>query len=148
MSLLDTEPERLILVIDANRSHTDVIRQVLGQKPGQYHLTVVEDGAAAMAHLRPQGDGDRALRPDLVLLDLDLPATDGHALLTELKAAPYLAQIPVIVLTAGDRPEDVLRSYASQGNCYVVKATDLDQLAQTIKRIENFWLEIVTLPLK
>lgn len=148
MLLLDAKPERFILVIDANRNHTDVIRQVLGQKPGRYGLAIVEDRAAAMDYLRPGSHADRSPRPDLVLLDLNLPATDGHALLAEIKATPSLVQIPVIVLTEGDRPEDILRSYASQGNCYVVKAADLDQLAQTIKRIEDFWLEIVTLPLK
>lgn len=157
----DLERERFILVIDPNPAHVEVVQQVLSQRSdsdspsnlSQNHLEIVVSGEAAIDYLLQRGEYAHALRPDLVLLDLDLPGlelpeNDGHNILTTIKTTPHLKRIPVIVFTESDRSEDILRSYASQSNCYVVKAADLEQLSHTVKQIEAFWLEIVTLPLR
>lgn len=162
----DLERERFILVIDPNPAHVEVVQQVLSQRSDsdlrsnlpQNHLEIVVSGGAAIDYLLQRGEYARAPRPDLVLLDLDLtgldlpglelPENDGHNILTTIKTTPHLKRIPVIVFTESDRSEDILRSYASQSNCYVVKAADLEQLSHTVKQIEAFWLGIVTLPLR
>ncbi|MBD1876652.1 response regulator [Nodosilinea sp. FACHB-131] len=157
----DLERERFILVIDPNPAHVEVVQQVLSQQSdsdsrsnlSQNHLEIVVSGEAAIDYLLQRGEYAYAPRPDLVLLDLDLPGlelpeNDGHNILTTIKTTPHLKRIPVIVFTESDRSEDILRSYASQSNCYVVKAADLEQLSHTVKQIKAFWLEIVTLPLR
>ncbi|MBD2109695.1 response regulator [Nodosilinea sp. FACHB-13] len=153
--------ERFILVIDPNPVHAQVVQRVLIEGSGcdsqsdlpQNHLEIVVSGEAAIDYLLQQGEYAQAPRPDLVLLDLDLPKlelseNDGYNILTTIKTTPHLRQIPVIVFTESDRSEDILRSYASQSNCYVVKMADLEQLSHTVKQIEAFWLGIVTLPLR
>ncbi|PZV08851.1 MAG: response regulator [Leptolyngbya sp.] len=153
--------ERFILVIDPNPAHAQVVQQVLGQRsdrdsqsdPYHNHLEIVASGGAAIDYLLQRGEYAHAPRPDLVLLDLalpglELPENDGYNILTTIKTTPHLRWIPVIVFTESDRSEDILRSYASQSNCYVVKAADLEQLSRTVKQIEAFWLGIVTLPLR
>ncbi|MBE9157847.1 response regulator [Nodosilinea sp. LEGE 06152] len=158
----DLERERFILVIDPNRDHAQVVQQVLGQRsgydspgvreptqneyPSRNRFEILVDGGTAIDYLLQRGEYAQAPRPDLVLLDLDLP-DDGYHILTTIKTTPHLKRIPVIVFTESDRTEDVLRSYTSQSNCYVVKAADIEQLSHTVKQIEAFWLEIVTLPL-
>ncbi|WP_035985120.1 response regulator [Leptolyngbya sp. KIOST-1] len=141
------ERERVILVIDPNRDHAHVMQQVLTQRAGRDRFEILMDGEAAIDYLLQRGEYAQAPRPDLVLLDLDLPG-DGHQILTTIKTTPHLKRIPVIVFSESERAEDVLRTYTSQGNCYVVKAADLGQLSHTVQQIEAFWLEIVTLPLR
>ncbi|PSN15909.1 response regulator [filamentous cyanobacterium CCT1] len=159
----DLDRDRFILVIDPNRDHAQVVQQVLGEGsgcdsqsvqeptrdeyPSQNRFEILEDGEAASDYLLQRGEYEQAPRPDLVLLDLDLPG-GGHHILTTIKTTPNLKRIPVIVFTESDRTEDVLRSYTSQSNCYVVKAADLEHLSHTVKQIEAFWFGIVTLPLK
>ncbi|NJL48402.1 MAG: response regulator [Leptolyngbyaceae cyanobacterium SM2_5_2] len=142
----DQNLERFILVIDRNPDHATIVRQVLSQK--QYQLQVIDNVETALDCLYQRHNYTDLPRPDLILLDLSLPNSASLDILHTIKTNPQLRHIPVIVLTESDRPEDVFQSYLSQANCYVVKATDLDVLAQTIKRIEDFWLEIVTLPFK
>jgi chemotaxis family two-component system response regulator Rcp1 len=137
--------ERLILVVDPNATHSGIIRQVL-QNRSDYRLVILQDGITVLDFLHRRGEYANADRPHLILLDLDLPGQDGHELLTEIKSNPQLRRIPIIVLTTSNTSEDIFRSYAEQGNCYVIKATDSEQLVLTIQRIEAFWLEIVTLP--
>lgn len=137
----------LILVVDHDTSHSAIIRQVLQEQPNS-RLVVLQDGLTALDFLHQRGDYTIAERPHLILLDLNLPGKDGREVLADVKSDPQLRRIPIIVLTASDAPEDILRSYVEQGNCYVIKATDSEQLSLTIKRIEAFWLEIVTLPLE
>lgn len=141
--MADLEQERFILVIDPNAAHAQAIQQVLGR----YRLQTLTDGQAALDYLQQDGP-DQAPRPDLILLDPDLPGGRGQEVLTAIKADPRLKRIPVIVFAGSDRAEDVFNTYAAQGNCYVVKATDLEELRRIVRRIEAFWLEIVTLPLK
>ena len=140
--------ERFILVIDHNAAHRQTIQRVLQEQPGKYQFAAVENGLQAADFLHRQGEYSDAPRPDLILLDLDLPGKDGRALLTEIKADAQLKRIPTIVFTLSDDTADIFRSYADQGNCYVVKAADLEQLTHIVRRIEDFWLEIVTLPLE
>jgi chemotaxis family two-component system response regulator Rcp1 len=111
-------------------------------------LYSVEDGVEAMAYLRRQGKYKNATRPDLIMLDLNLPRKDGREVLAELKNDPVLKIIPVIVLTTSRSDEDVLRSYELNANCYITKPVDFEHFIDVVKSIENFWLSIVTLPPK
>lgn len=137
--------QRLILVVDANANHNRIIRQSLQDHPN-YQPVILQDGETALDFLHQRGEYTTAARPHLMLLDLDLPGRDGRQVLADIKSDPQLRRIPIIVLTSSAAPADIFRSYGQQGNCYVIKATDGEALSQTIKRIEAFWLEIVTLP--
>ncbi len=99
-----------------------------------------------MQFLRRQGPYRDAPRPDLILLDLNLPRKDGREVLEELKEDPQLKQIPVVVLTTSRAEQDVLRSYALHANCYITKPVDFAQFMEVVKSIEHFWLAVVTLP--
>ena len=109
-------------------------------------LDVVTDGAAAMAFLRREEPYTDAPRPDLILLDLNLPRRDGREVLEEVKADPDLRHIPVIVLTTSQAEEDVLRSYQLHANAYVTKPVDFDHFIEAIKQIDHFFVSVVQLP--
>ena len=109
-------------------------------------LNVVKDGVEAMAYLRQQSPYDNATRPDLLLLDLNLPRKDGREVLAEIKVDPVLRRIPVVILTTSRAEMDIVKTYDLHANCYVVKPVDLDQFISVIRTIENFWLSAVTLP--
>ncbi|MGD9989580.1 response regulator [Pseudonocardia sp.] len=109
-------------------------------------LDVVTDGAEALAYLRNEGQYADAPRPDLVLLDLNLPRRDGREVLAEVKADPKLSAIPVIVLTTSQAEEDVLRSYQLHANAYVTKPVDFDRFIDAIKQIDHFFVSVVQLP--
>jgi chemotaxis family two-component system response regulator Rcp1 len=144
----ESSTERLILVVQDNPDHSRLIEEALNEKTGRHQIVAIADGAEAMDFLHRQGNYADATRPDLILLDLNLPGKDGKELLAEIKADPQLRRIPIVVLTICANEEDIFRSYALQGNCYVIKSSDLEQLFQIVKRIEEFWLEIVTLPVE
>ncbi len=109
-------------------------------------VTVVGDGVEAMRYLRCQGRYADAPRPDLILLDLNLPKKDGREVLAEVKGDPTLAAIPIVILTTSQAERDVLRSYELHANCYVTKPVDLDQFMTVVKSVESFWLSVVKLP--
>jgi chemotaxis family two-component system response regulator Rcp1 len=140
--------ERLILVVENNASHAQLIEAALNRHPGAYRVITVCDGIQALDFLQRQGAFPDAPRPHLILLDLNLPRKDGRSVLAEIKADADLKRIPVVVLTASNHADDIFTSYALQGNCYVIKADDVEGLVAIVKRIEEFWLEIVTLPLE
>lgn len=140
--------QRVILVVQSNPEHIARIRAVFAESDLSHHLVVISDGKQALEFLHQRGDYQTAPRPDLILLELDLSGTDGREILAEVKTAPKLRRIPIVVLALSDRDEDIFKIYSLQGNCYVVKSADLTQLSQTIKRIEEFWLGIVTLPVE
>ncbi|MCC5640308.1 response regulator [Nostoc sp. CHAB 5844] len=110
------------------------------------NLHWLEDGETAMHYLRQQGEFADAPRPDLVLLDLNLPGMDGREVLTELKSDPSLKCIPVVVLTTSADEQDILRSYNLSANCYVTKPLDVYQFIEVVQSIKDFWLVAVTLP--
>lgn len=144
----ESAAERFILIVENNFSHVQTIRDTFAQSAIQPQITAIDNGEQAMQLLRQQGEYAGTVRPDLILLDLNLPGKDGREILAEIKADPQLRRIPVIVLSMSANETDILNSYVLQGNCYVVKPSNLEQLSQTVKRIEEFWLEIVTLPVE
>ncbi|MBD2428177.1 response regulator [Phormidium sp. FACHB-1136] len=142
----DDPLDRLIVLIDHHADHVEAVRQVLADKPDQHHLRVIEDGSVALDWLRSIEGSEPGQRPDLILLDLDLPHQASLDILTALKGNPNLRRIPVIVLSESNQTDDVFQTYFNQGNCYVVKNANPQQLVATIQNIESFWLGIVTLP--
>jgi len=110
------------------------------------HLHVARDGEEALAFLRREGDHAQAPRPDLILLDLNMPKKDGRELLAEIKGDENLRRIPVVILTTSDAEQDVLKTYDLYANCYVTKPVDLDQFMVVVKSIHDFWLTVVKLP--
>jgi CheY-like chemotaxis protein len=110
------------------------------------NLTWVPDGVEGLAYLRRQGKHAQAVRPDLILLDLNLPRKDGREVLSEIKSDQRLKLIPVVILTTSEAEEDIFRAYDLNANCYISKPVDLDQFMKVVKTIEDFWLTIVKLP--
>ena len=110
------------------------------------NLHVARDGVEAMEFLHREGQHTSAVRPDLILLDLNLPRMDGREVLVEIKSDPKLKTIPVVVLTTSRSEQDVLRSYELQANCYITKPVDLEQFMAVVKSIEDFWFTFATLP--
>lgn len=135
-----------ILLVEDNPGDVDLTREALQNGKLANHLYAVEDGEKAMAFLRREGEYASMPRPDLILLDLNLPRKDGREVLAEIKADPDLKRIPVVILTTSKADEDVLRSYNLHANCYVTKPIDLAQFMKVVKSIEDFWLTIVALP--
>ena len=110
------------------------------------HMSVVTDGAEAMQFLRREGPHAAAPRPDLILLDLNLPRKDGREVLKEIKDDPNLRCVPVVVLTTSRAEEDVLKAYNLHANCYITKPVDFTQFISVVRSIEGFWLSVVKLP--
>ena len=135
-----------ILLIEDNPGDVRLTKEVLMEGKVRNRLQVVGDGVEAMAFLRRENNYAEAPRPDLILLDLNLPKKDGREVLQEIKADHQLRRIPVVVLTTSAADEDILRSYDLSANCYVTKPVDLYQFITVIRSIEAFWLTIVSLP--
>lgn len=144
----DPASKLFILVVEGSQTHARLIESVLHQASDQREILTIANGQQVMNLLHRQGDYTEFPRPDLILLDLNLPEKDGREVLAEIKAHPQLKRIPTIVLTTSTDEDDIFRTYAQQGNCYVIKSQDLEQLSQIVKRIEEFWLGIVTLPVE
>ncbi len=137
-----------ILLVEDNPGDVRLTVEGLNEGKVRNNLHVAKDGVEALAFLRRQGQFKDAVRPDLILLDLNLPRKDGREVLSEIKADPQLKTIPVVVLTTSRAEQDVLHSYQLQANCYITKPVDLEQFITVVKSIEDFWLTIVTLPSK
>ncbi|MBV9175003.1 MAG: response regulator [Chloroflexi bacterium] len=135
-----------ILLVEDNPGDVRLTIESLRETKVRNTLHVAKDGVEALALLRGDGPERPPIRPDLILLDLNLPRKDGREVLAEIKADPQLRTIPVVVLTTSRAEQDVLRSYELQANCYITKPVDLEQFMAVVKSIENFWLAIVTLP--
>lgn len=143
----DSSTQRLILVLQSNPTYAHLIQEVLVENDLHPQIVMLEQTQDALDFLCHRGEYTTSPRPDLILLDLDLEGeTTGYDFLSALKANAALRRIPVIVLTLSNRAEDIFKTYAIQGNCYVIHPGDRDQLVQVIRRIEDFWLKIVTLP--
>ena len=135
-----------ILLVEDSAADVGLTVEAFKDAKIQNRMSVVEDGVEAMAFLRREGGHARAPRPDLILLDLNLPRKDGRQVLREIKDEPALRNIPVVVLTTSKGEEDVLRAYDLHANCYVKKPVDFNRFMDVVKSIENFWLTVVTLP--
>ena len=142
---MDRRCIRLLLVED-NEGDARLVREAMRDSKTRSTIHHVRDGVEAMAFLRRDGKYAKAPRPDLILLDLNLPGKDGREVLAELKEDRDLKRIPVVVLTVSSDEVDVLKTYNLHANCYVTKPTDLEQFVRVVDCIAEFWLAIVRLP--
>lgn len=141
----DVKPKTIFLVED-NRADIRLIQEALKHSTVPHAVVAVRDGMDAMAYLRQEGEYTEVSRPDLILLDLNLPKKDGREVLSEIKADPDLKRIPVVVLTTSHNEDDISQSYDLHVNCYITKSRNLSELFKIVKGIEEFWLQTVTLP--
>ena len=135
-----------ILLVEDNPADTRMVREAMKDCKINNTLYHVPDGVEAIAFLRKQGEYAKTPRPDVILLDLNMPRKDGRQTLKEVKDDPELKRIPVVVLTVSDAEEDIIKSYNLHANCVVTKPSDLDEFSRVVKGIENFWFKIVNLP--
>ncbi|MFC2083265.1 response regulator [Candidatus Bipolaricaulota bacterium] len=135
-----------ILLVEDNEGDARLAREALQEAKVCNRIEWVKDGVAALAFLRGEGEYVGSIRPDVILLDLNLPKKDGREVLAEIKDDVELRRIPVVVLTVSEAEEDILKSYNLHANCYIKKPLDLDQFMNVVKAIESFWLTIVKLP--
>jgi CheY-like chemotaxis protein len=135
-----------ILLVEDNPGDVRLTQESLHDARVHNSMMVASDGLEAMACLRREGQYANAVRPDLVLLDLNLPRMNGFEVLDAIKEDPDLKRIPVVVLTTSQAEQDIIRSYNLYANAFVTKPVDLEQFIKVIKSIEGFWLEIVRLP--
>nr|ACS68545.1 hypothetical protein MC7420_6780 [uncultured bacterium FLS18] len=135
-----------ILLVEDSPTDASLTKEALKRGKIRNNVHLVEDGEQAMSFLRRDSPYQDVPRPDLILLDLNLPRKDGREVLAEIRADPQLKSAVVIVLTTSADEKDILRAYGLNANCYVTKPVDMDQFMVQIKAIENFWLTIVKLP--
>lgn len=135
-----------ILLVEDSPGDVRLTREALKETKVRNQLNVVEDGVEALAFLRREGRYVGAARPDLILLDLNLPRKDGREVLAEIKADETLKTIPVVILTTSDAEEDVARGYGLHANCYITKPVDFERFISVVKSIDEFWFWIVKLP--
>ena len=135
-----------ILLVEDNPADADLTREALSDGRLFHQLHHVTDGVQALQFLRREGKYADVPKPDLVLLDLNLPKMDGRQVLETIKGDPVLRRIPVIVLTSSEAESDIARSYDLHANCYMCKPVDLNQFLETVRQIEEFWLTVVRLP--
>jgi len=135
-----------VLLVEDNPGDVRLTREALKEGKVINNLNVVRDGEEALAYLHREGPYAAAPRPDIILLDLNLPRKDGRGVLAEIKQDEALKRIPVVVLTTSRAEEDILRTYELHANCYIVKPVDLDQFITVVKTINDFWFSVVKLP--
>ena len=135
-----------ILLVEDNSGDVRLTIEALKEGKVRNRLSVARDGVEALAFLRREGPHASAPRPDLILLDLNLPRLDGREVLAEIKTDARLRRIPVVVLTTSKAEEDILRTYDLHANCYINKPVDLDQFISVVRSIDDFWLSVVRLP--
>lgn len=139
------EPIEVLLVED-NPADVRLTQEAFKEAKIRNRLSVVTDGAEVLDLLHRRGAHEEASRPDLILLDLNLPKKDGREVLQEIKNDAHLKRIPVVVLTVSGAEEDILRSYDLHANCYIMKPVDLNQFLSVVRSIDDFWLSVVRLP--
>jgi chemotaxis family two-component system response regulator Rcp1 len=135
-----------VLLVEDSPGDVRLTREALKDTKVQISLQVVSDGSAAMSYLRREKNFAHAPRPDLILLDLNLPKKDGRAVLREIKESDSLKTIPVVILTTSASQADIDRSYELHANCYITKPVNLQGFVKVVQSIDNFWLSVVKLP--
>jgi chemotaxis family two-component system response regulator Rcp1 len=135
-----------VLLVEDSPGDVRLTREALKEGKVRNNLSVVNDGVEAMEFLRRQGKYADAPRPDIVLLDLNMPRKDGREVLAEMKSDDDLKRIPVVILTTSEAEQDILKTYELHANCYLTKPVDLEQFISIVKSVEDFWLTIVQLP--
>jgi CheY-like chemotaxis protein len=135
-----------ILLVDDSAADVDLTREALRDARMLNRMFVVGDGVEALAFLRREGAHSDAPRPDLILLDLNMPRMNGREVLAEIKSDPKLRRIPVVILTTSQAETDILQTYDLHANCYVTKPVELEQFVEVARSIEGFWLSLVQLP--
>ena len=135
-----------LLLVEDNEGDVRLTREALKEGRIRNRLSVVPDGEQALAFLRREGVHVDAPRPDLILLDLNLPRLDGREVLAAIKNDPALKSIPVVVLTSSRTEQDLLRAYDLHANCFITKPVEFEQFIEVVRSIEDFWLTIVVLP--
>ncbi|MBD0321612.1 MAG: response regulator [Gemmatimonadetes bacterium] len=135
-----------VLLVEDNPGDVRLTREALKEGKVHNNLHVAPDGVEALAFLRREGRYADAVRPDLILLDLNLPRKGGREVLEEVKSDPALRHIPVVILTSSQAEQDIARAYDLHANCYISKPVDLDQFITVVKSIEDFWFTVVKLP--
>ncbi len=134
-----------ILLVEDSPSDVRLIREALKETPVEVEVTLARDGVEAIDYLR-QSETGLVNRPDIILLDLNLPRKNGREVLAEVKADPNLKQIPVLIMTSSKADEDITQAYNLNANCYIAKPSDLQEYVDVVRSIENFWFRTVTLP--
>jgi len=137
-----------ILLIEDNLGDVRLVEETFKEYKVKNKLHIAYDGIEAINFLKKKGDYASMPRPDLILLDLNLPKKDGREVLDDIKKDDNLKSIPIVILTTSREEEDILRSYNLHANCYITKPVDLDQFIKIVKSVEDFWLSIVELPWK
>ncbi len=135
-----------ILMVDDNPADIDLTSEVLSQSKKHFHVNAVNDGVEAISYLRRQGKYATAPVPDLVVLDLNLPRKDGCEVLSNIKADPSLAKIPVVIFTSSQASSDIARSYKLGANCYLKKPGNLPEFVAAVQSMAEFWLSFASLP--
>lgn len=146
MTTNDTMHPIEILLVEDNPGDARLAKEALKESKLKNNLYIADDGVEAMNFLRKKGKYKSMPRPDLVILDLNLPKKDGREVLSDIKNDDDLKRIPVVILTISQAEEDILKSYNLHANCFISKPIDLDQFIKVVKSIEDFWLTIVKLP--
>jgi CheY-like chemotaxis protein len=137
-----------ILLVEDNHVDVTLTQEALREGKIKNNLQVARDGEEALAYLYRQEPFTKATRPDLILLDLNLPRVDGREVLAKIKEDKDLRRIPVVILTTSRADEDILRSYDLHVNCYITKPVDMEQFVHVVRAIDHFWFSVVTLPNK
>jgi two-component system, chemotaxis family, response regulator Rcp1 len=135
-----------ILLVEDNPGDIRLTQETLTDSKMHNNVIVVYNGEEALAYLYRRGEYRNAVRPDLIILDLNLPKKGGHEVLEQVKEDPELKHIPIVILTSSKAEEDILKTYNLHANCYVTKPLDLEQFCTVVNTIESFWLSIVKLP--
>ena len=135
-----------ILLVEDSLPDIDLTREALADAKVRNNLHVARDVIEELEFLRREGPNASAPRPDIILLDLNMPRMDGRETLEQIKADPALSHIPVVILTTSQAEEDILRSYKLHASCYITKPVDLEQFLRVVRAVEDFWLSVVKLP--
>lgn len=135
-----------VLLIEDNEDDIELTMESLRDSKVRMDISVVRDGLSALKYLRKEGDFVDRIRPDLILLDLNLPLMDGREVLKEIRNDPKITEIPVVILTTSEDEGDILKAYTLHANCYITKPVDFVRFTEIVRQIEGFWLQLVKLP--